>query len=224
MSFKQAGEFLCTVVEAEVTYPKFPFPQKNDPPNGLNHRGQPISVSFDICLKCQAESGEFDYCFCEISNRTGMGNFKDRERWEQTLDTLQQIGFNVQSMPKLLEQFVAQGEVTTIPNLIGVKCIAVIEETPSADGQKTWRNLKYIKGANSGKPQGMSLAQINQMFGMAPAPAQQSAPAQQQGFQQQGFQQQAAPAQQQGFHPQQQTAPAQQQQQQTAGGVRNPYM
>lgn len=204
MSFRQEGEFAGAVTDAKIRLPK--FPRKDGEHQGVN-------VEFDVCLQIETDDGQNDCWLGEISNRMGVGNFKEKSKEEQTLDTLRQIGLFVNSYDELLAQVVevdSNGElIATLPNAVGLKVVAVIKGTPSSDGQKTWYNLKYIKGADSGKQPAMSLASIRQLRGGAP---QQQQIQQQQQTQQQMQQQQIPQQQQQGF----QQAPQQQQSMQQA--------
>lgn len=146
--FKAEGTFEVTIVEATVKECR--FKQKE---NELNNRNEYVTTWYDVALLVQDAQGNNDTWSGEMSNRTGMGNSADKYRWELTLKTLQDIGFNVRTMQELELQFQPAADRTIfIPNLVGIKCRVVTENRTykKQDGTEGHAiRIKYLNGLNS---------------------------------------------------------------------------
>lgn len=146
--FKAEGTFEVTIVEATVKECRF-----KSEANELNNRNEYVQCWYDVALLVQDAQGNNDTWSGEMSNRTGMGNNADKYRWELTLKTLQDIGFNVRTMQELELQFQPAADRTIfIPNLVGIKCKIVTENRTykKKDGTEGHAiRIKYLNGLNS---------------------------------------------------------------------------
>jgi len=148
MAFKIEGTIEVSVVEAYVQECRFQ-PQ----PNEVNNRNEYVQCYYDVVLLVQDAQGNNDAWHGEISNRTGVGNYADKYRYDMTLATLQDIGFNVTTIQELEQQFQPAADRTIcIPNLIGLKCKVVTEnrtftKRDGTEGQAI--RIKYLNGLNS---------------------------------------------------------------------------
>lgn len=160
--FKSAGNFDCTVIDAFVSNPKFDAKE-----NEINNRGEAVAVYYDVVLVLQDEAGNNDMWHGEISTRTGTGTRAHMYRYELTLETLQQIGFNVRTLTDLQAQFVTNPDRSvSLPNLKDLKCTAVVEASQKVS-EKTGQpfyNVKYITalGAANGGVKKLSIDEIMQ--------------------------------------------------------------
>lgn len=196
MSFKVEGTIDVTVKEAYVQECRFPAKE-----NEVNERGEMVQCYYEVALLVQDEAGNNDVWHGEISSRTGKGNAAALYRWEMTLKTLQDIGFNVQTVTQLEEQFQPTEQRSIyIPNLIGMKCKVVTEnkEFTKRDGSKaTAIQIKYLNGINGGAGEKrLNFDEFMSRRSAAPAPAPAPAAPQPQFQQPQGgfYGYQAAPA------------------------------
>jgi len=176
--FKTPGNFDCTIIDAFIAEPKF------GPKDGetMNSRGEQIQIWYDVCLLLQDANGNTDTWHGEMSNRDGFGNRAHMQRWEITLETLRQIGFNVNTIPELEMQFVPnQDGSASIPNMLNLKCTAVVEaSTKVGNNGQPFVNIKYITALGGGGPRKLTMAEIMQRRGVgmpAAAPVPPSAPA-----------------------------------------------
>lgn len=189
--FKSAGNFDCTVIDAFMSDPKFDAKE-----NEVNNRGEAVAVYGDVVLVLQDDAGNSDMWHGELSTRTGQGTRAHMYRYELTLETLQQIGFNVRTYSDLMAQCVwnPAGTECNLPNLKGLKCTAVVEQSDKVS-QKTglpYFNIKYITalGAANGGAKKLSYAELMRRMGtmnpnaaapaappVSPAPAATPAPA-----------------------------------------------
>lgn len=148
MSFRTEGTIEVTIVEANVCECKFQ-PKQGE----VNNRNEYVQCIYDIELLLQDANGNNDIWRGEMSTRTGMGTRADKYRYELTLETLREIGFNVQTMQDLEMQFQpAEDRSTYIPNLIGLRCKAVTENkvftrNDGTEGHRIY--VKYLNGLNS---------------------------------------------------------------------------
>jgi len=146
--FKAEGTFEVTIVEATAKECRFKAKE-----NELNNRNEYVQCWYDVALLVQDAQGNNDTWSGEMSNRTGMGNSADKYRWELTLKTLQDIGFNVRTMQELEMQFQPAADRTIfIPNLVGIKCKVVTENRTykKQDGTEGHAiRIKYLNGLNS---------------------------------------------------------------------------
>ena len=147
--FRSEGDHDVTIIDAFIAEPKFPAGNSRDDAKG-NSFGQQIQVWGDIVLKIQDKDGNNDEWHGEISNRTGTGNYVSMTKTDQTLKTLQDIGFGVNDFNALNEQIIPDG---TIPNLVGLEATAVVVKSTSTgrDGkEREFYNVRYLnsKGGN----------------------------------------------------------------------------
>jgi len=204
MPFKAEGTFDVTITDAFISEAKF------QPKDGeLNNQGVPVETYYDVCIQVQSEQGDSDLWRGEMSNRNGVGNSAHLYRADLTLKTLQEIGFNVQSMTELEAQFVpANDRSISIPNLIGIKCTVTVERREYEDRQtgakKSILFIKYLNALGSGghakrlsfddfmaRRRGQTQPQTPAAPPAAPAQPQYQAPAQQYQQPAQGYQQPA---------------------------------
>ena len=149
MSFKSEGTIDVTITDAFISEAKF------QPKDGeLNNQGVPVETYYDVCIQVANAEGDSDLWRGEMSNRNGVGNSAHLYRADLTLKTLQEIGFNVQSMTELEAQFVpANDRSISIPNLIGIKCTVTVERreyTDKTGAQKSILFIKYLNALGSG--------------------------------------------------------------------------
>jgi len=148
MAFKIEGEIEVTVAEAYVQECRFQ-PQDNE----QNNRHEFVQCYYDVVLLLQDAQGNNDRWHGEISTRTGVGNSADKYRYDLTLQTLQDIGFNVSTIQELEQQFQPAADRTIcIPNLVGIKCKIVTENQTftKRNGQEGQAiRIKYLNGLNS---------------------------------------------------------------------------
>ena len=148
MAFKTEGTIEVTVLEAYVQECRF-----QPKPNEVNNRNEYVQCYYDVVLLVQDAQGNNDEWHGEISNRTGVGNSVDKYRYDLTLETLQDIGFNVTTIQELEQQFQpAPDRTICIPNLIGVKCKVVTENQTfkkynGSEGHAI--RIKYLNGLDS---------------------------------------------------------------------------
>lgn len=149
MPFKSEGTIDVTITDAFISEAKFQ-PKENE----LNNQGVPVETYYDVCIQVQNAEGDSDLWRGEMSNRNGVGNSAHLYRADLTLKTLQEIGFNVQSMTELEAQFVpANDRSISIPNLIGIKCTVTVERreyTNNTGAQKSILFIKYLNALGSG--------------------------------------------------------------------------
>lgn len=165
--FKTPGNIDCTVIDAFVAESKFPPKEGNE----TNNRGELVQTWYDVCLLLQDANGQTDTWHGEMSTRTGQGNRAHMYRWQMTLETLQQIGFNVTTIQELEAQFVPTQEGSvSIPNLLNLRCTAVVEasEKLNKDGLP-FVNIKYITKLGGAGPKKLTMAEIMARRGAAPA-------------------------------------------------------
>ncbi|MBQ9502874.1 MAG: hypothetical protein IJU70_12005 [Lentisphaeria bacterium] len=148
MAFKIEGTIEVTVAEAYVQECRFQ-PQENE----LNNRNEYVQCWYDVVLLLQDAQGNNDTWHGEMSTRTGVGNSADKYRYDMTLATLREIGFNVTTLGELEQQFQPTEDRTIfIPNLVGVRCKVVTENKifkrrDGSQGQAI--QIKYLNGLNS---------------------------------------------------------------------------
>lgn len=163
MGFKTEGQIDVKVMEAYVCEPRFPAKE-----NEVNERNEWVQVYGDVCLFLQDKDGNTDVWHGELSNRMGKGNAAHLYRTDMTLQNLQEIGFNVQSLQDLGMQFVAGSDGTvTIPNLAGFEATVLTEqrEFDKRDGTKgTAIQIKYLN-AKGGKQKRLTMAEVQARFG-----------------------------------------------------------
>ena len=182
MAFKIEGQIDVKVMEAYMCEPRFPAKEQE-----ANARNEWVQVYGDVCLLLQDKDGNTDIWHGELSNRSGMGNSAHLYRTDITLQTLQEIGFNVQTLQELGMQFVAGTDGTvTIPNLVGLEASVTTElkEFDKRDGSKgTAIRIKYLN--KSGKEKRLTMADIQARFAFGapqtppmaqPVPTQQPVP------------------------------------------------
>ena len=178
MSFKTEGTFDVTITDAFITDAKF------QPKDGeRNNQGVPVETYYDVCIQVANAEGDSDIWRGEMSNRNGVGNYAQLYRTDLTIKTLQEIGFGVQSMTDLENQFVpANDRSISIPNLIGLKCTATVERREYEDRngvKKSINFIKYLNALGSGHAKRLSFDDfMNRRRGAAPATPAQPAPAQ----------------------------------------------
>lgn len=172
MSFKIEGTIEVTITEAYVQECRF-----QAQPNEMNNRNEYVMCYYDVVLLVQDAQGNNDHWYGEISTRTGLGNSADKYRYDMTLATLQEIGFNVRTMQELEQQFQPTADRSIcIPNLVGIKCKAVTENRTytKRDGTEgSAIRIKYLNNINSdagGKRLNFD-AFMAARRGTAPAPA-----------------------------------------------------
>lgn len=183
MSFKTEGQIDVKVMEAYMCEPRFPAKEQE-----MNARNEWVQVYGDVCLLLQDKDGNTDIWHGELSNRSGVGNSAHLYRTDMTLQTLQEIGFNVQTLQELGMQFVAGTDGTvTIPNLVGIEASVTTElkEFDKRDGSKgTAIRIKYLN-SKGGKEKRLTMADIQTWFGFGapqtptmaqPVPTQQPVP------------------------------------------------
>ena len=178
MPFKTEGTFDVTITDAFITDAKF------QPKDGeRNNQGVPVETYYDVCIQVANAEGDSDIWRGEMSNRNGVGNNAQLYRTDLTLKTLQEIGFGVQSMTDLENQFVpANDRSISIPNLVGLKCTVTIERREYEDRngvKKSINFIKYLNALGSGHAKRLSFDDfMNRRRGAAPAtPAAPPAPA-----------------------------------------------
>ena len=169
MSFKTEGTFDVTITDAFITDAKF------QPKDGeRNNQGVPVETYYDVCIQVANAEGDSDIWRGEMSNRNGVGNNAQLYRTDLTLKTLQEIGFGVQSMTDLENQFVpANDRSISIPNLVGLKCTVTIERREYEDRngvKKSINFIKYLNALGSGHAKRLSFDDfMNRRRGAAPA-------------------------------------------------------
>ena len=169
MSFKTEGTFDVTITDAFITDAKF------QPKDGeRNNQGVPVETYYDVCIQVANAEGDSDIWRGEMSNRNGVGNYAQLYRTDLTIKTLQEIGFGVQSMTDLENQFVpANDRSISIPNLIGLKCTATVERREYEDRngvKKSINFIKYLNALGSGHAKRLSFDDfMNRRRGAAPA-------------------------------------------------------
>ena len=169
MSFKTEGTFDVTITDAFITDAKF------QPKDGeRNNQGVPVETYYDVCIQVANVEGDSDIWRGEMSNRNGVGNNAQLYRTDLTLKTLQEIGFCVQSMTDLENQFVpANDRSISIPNLVGLKCTVTIERREYEDRngvKKSINFIKYLNALGSGHAKRLSFDDfMNRRRGAAPA-------------------------------------------------------
>jgi len=186
--FKIDGNVDVTIVEAYVSEAKF-----DAQPGEVNNRNELVQVMYDVCFLLQDKDGNTDTWHGEISNRTGTGTKAHLYRLDLTLETLREIGFNVNSIAELEAQFAAAQDGTiAIPNLVNMQATATVAKSEKVDRNgNPYYNVKYLNklGGGNGGGKKLTMAELMAKRGQAaPAP--------------QGYQQQPQTA------PQQQSAPA----------------
>ena len=93
MAFKIEGQIEVTVMEACIQECRF-----QPKPNEVNNRGELVQCWYDVALLVQDVQGNNDTWCGEISTRSGVGNSADKYRYDMTLATLRDIGFNVNTL------------------------------------------------------------------------------------------------------------------------------
>lgn len=184
--FKIDGNVDVTIVEAYVAEAKF-----DAQPGEVNNRNEIVQVMYDVCLLLQDKDGNTDTWHGEISSRTGTGTKAHLYRLDLTLETLREIGFNVNSIAELEAQFAAAQDGTiAIPNLVNMQATAWVVRSDKVDRNgNPYYNIKglYKLGSGNGGGKKLTMAELMAKRGQAaPAPAPQ-------GYQQQP-QPQSAPA------------------------------
>lgn len=182
--FKIDGNVDVTIVEAYVAEAKF-----DAQPGEVNNRNEIVQVMYDVCLLLQDKDGNTDTWHGEISSRTGTGTKAHLYRLDLTLETLREIGFNVNSIAELEAQFAAAQDGTiAIPNLVNMQATAWVAKSDKVDRNgNPYYNIKglYKLGSGNGVGKKLTMAELMAKRGQAaPAPAPQ-------GYQQQP---QSAPA------------------------------
>src|SRR5574344_212597 len=186
--FKIDGNVDVTIVEAYVSEATF-----DAQPGEVNNRNEIVQVMYDVCLLLQDKDGNTDTWHGEISSRTGIGTKAHLYRLDLTLETLREIGFNVNSIAELEAQFAAAQDGTiAIPNLVNMQATAWVAKSDKVDRNgNPYYNIKglYKLGSGNGGGKKLTMAELMAKRGQAaPAP--------------QGYQQQPQTA------PQHQSAPA----------------
>jgi len=169
--FKTPGNIDCTVTDAFIAESKFP-PKENE----INNRNEYVSTWYDVCLLLQDEAGNTDTWHGEMSNRTGQGTRAHMYRSDLTLETLRQIGFNVNTIQELEAQWVTNPDRSiSLPNLVGCRCTAVVAASEKLDKEgRPFLNIKYITalGAATGGAKKLTIDEImKRRGGAAAAPA-----------------------------------------------------
>ena len=168
--FKSAGNFDCTIVDAFVSECKFPAKE-----NEANNRNELVATYYDVVLMLQDANGNTDMWHGEISTRTGTGTRAHMYRYELTLETLRQIGFNVNTLSDLQAQFSTnQDRTVSLPNLVNLQCTAVVEASEKLGKNGTpFFNIKYIiaLGAATGGAKKLTVDELMQKIGATPATA-----------------------------------------------------
>ena len=131
-----------------------------------------MDVLFSLYIELKDKDGNTDTYDLEFSNRCGIGNRADSYRTQMSLETLQEIGFNVQTMEEFFMQVVDSPDATAVPNLIGLACVAKVAKSDKTNKRgEPYYNIKGIYGANK-KPAKVDFAAIRARFSNpAPAPA-----------------------------------------------------
>lgn len=179
MAFKIEGTIEVTIMEAFVQECRFQ-PEANE----VNNRNEYVQCYYDVALLVQDANGNNDTWYGEISTRTGVGNHASDYRYDMTLKTLQEIGFNVQTLQELEAQFQPTNDRSiSIPNLIGTRCKVVTENKvfTKRDGtQGQTIRIKYLNNINS-EANGAKRLNFDQFMaarrGTAPVAAPVTAPA-----------------------------------------------
>lgn len=168
MAFKTEGNIDVTVIDAYMSEAKFEAKE-----NETNNRNELVQVYGDVCLLLQDKDGNSDIWHGEISNRSGNGTVAHLYRTDLTLQTLQEIGFNVTSLQELGAQFMtAQDGSCSIPNLIGKEGTVTTElrTFTKRDGSEgSAIQIKYLNAKGGGKQRRLTMADVLARFGMAPA-------------------------------------------------------
>ena len=142
--FKEEGYFDVEVVDAFPAEAK--FKEKENEKNDLREN---VKVFYDVVLILKTANGNTDSWRGEISNRTGKYNETTVYRFDSTLRSLQRIGFKVKTVSDLEQQFYPdEHKNITIPNLVGIKCIAHVEKTETKKGQ-IFYNVRNLYSAES---------------------------------------------------------------------------
>lgn len=172
MSFKHEGSIDVTITEAFVADCKFGAKE-----NEINDRNEYVQTYFDVCLNLQDAEGNSDIWRGEISNRCGKGNNAHLYRADLTLKTLQEIGFNVQTLADLENQFAEdQNGNVYIPNMVNLKCTVTTENKTfeKRDGTTaTAIQIKYLNALGRGGITRMNFQEFmaRRRGAAAPAPA-----------------------------------------------------
>ena len=168
MAFKTEGNIDVTVIDAYMSEAKFEAKE-----NETNNRNELVQVYGDVCLLLQDKDGNTDIWHGEISNRSGNGTVAHLYRTDLTLQTLQEIGFNVTSLQELGAQFMtAQDGSCSIPNLIGKEGTVTTElrTFTKRDGSEgSAIQIKYLNAKGGGKQRRLTMADVLARFGMAHA-------------------------------------------------------
>ncbi len=157
--FKNEGIFDVTITRAILGEAKF----CNDP------------GAFDVCVEVQDANGTTDWWRGEYSNRPGIGNASNRQRWELTVETLKKVGLPSDNLFEHLQP--DSDGVATIPCLVGIRTTATVKMTEK-DG-KIYYNVHYL-GDGGNAPKGISFQSLMAAYGVnppaaAPAPVSPSA-------------------------------------------------
>lgn len=174
--FKIDGNVDVTIVEAYVAEAKF-----DAQPGEVNNRNEIVQVMYDVCLLLQDKDGNTDTWHGEISSRTGTGTKAHLYRLDLTLETLREIGFNVNSIAELEAQFAAAQDGTiAIPNLVNMQATAWVSRSDKVDRNgNPYYNIKglYKLGSGNGGGKKLTMAELMAKRGQAAqAPVQQAAP------------------------------------------------
>ena len=114
-----------------------------------NQSGKYVTVIGDFCLLVADEAGNSDTWRGELSNRNGNGRRAHQEQTEITLEKLQAIGLNAQSLQSLIEQ---ADENNRFPSLIGKQCTITTERREYKDKYGNKQEIVYIKYLNPTNP------------------------------------------------------------------------
>lgn len=163
--FRIDGYLDVTITDAYLAQSRFPAQ-----PGERNERGEMVEVLFSLYLELKDKEGNTDTYDLEFSNRCGIGTRADSYRTQMSLETLQEIGFNVQTMEEFFMQVVDSPDATNVPNLIGLTCVAKVAKSDKTNKRgEPYYNIKGIYGANK-KPAKVDFAAIRARFSN-PAPA-----------------------------------------------------
>ena len=165
--FRIDGYLDVTITDAYLAQSRFPAQ-----PGERNERGEMVDVMFSLYLELKDKEGNTDTYDLEFSNRCGIGTRSNSYRTQMSLETLQEIGFNVQTMEEFFMQVVDSPDATNVPNLIGLTCVAKVAKSDKTNKRgEPYYNIKGIYGANK-KPAKVDFAAIRARFSNpAPAPA-----------------------------------------------------
>ena len=173
MSFKTEGIIDVEVTDAYVAEAKF-----EAKPGEVNNRNELVQVFYDVCLLLRDKDGNTDTWHGEISSRTGTGTVAHLYRSDLTLQTFREIGFNINNMTELEQQFVAAEDRTIIvPNMVGLKASVTTEKrtfTKRDGSQGEAIQIKYLNAPGGGRSHRLTMDELLSKRGMAqaaPAPA-----------------------------------------------------